>query len=44
MNIPECLFREEQTPIKEKIKKVYNPKSFKQIARSNIKLDDKEVE
>ena len=38
--IPEWLFRE---PIENKIKKIYNPKSLKQIARNNIKLDDKQL-
>ena len=41
MIIPEWLFKEEQTPIKNKIKKVYNPKTLKQIARENIKMNDK---
>ena len=43
MIIPEWLFKEEQTPIKKKIQKVYNPKSLKQLAREKIKLDDKEL-
>ena len=43
MIIPEWLFEEEQTPIKNKIKKVYNLKTFKQTARQNIKLNDKEL-
>ena len=37
MFIPEWLFRE---PVENKIKKIYNPKSLKQIARNNIRLDD----
>ena len=37
--IQECLFQE---PIK-KIKKIYNPKQLKQIARENIKTDDKQL-
>ena len=37
MIIPEWFFKEEQTPIKNKIKKVYNPKTLKQKARQNIK-------
>ena len=41
INIPEWLFKEEQEPIKKK--KIYNPKTLKQIARDNIKLDDKEL-
>ena len=44
MIIPERLFEEEQTPIKKKIKKVYNPKTLKHIARQNIELDDKELD
>ena len=35
--------KEEQAPIK-KIRKIYNLKSLKQIARQNIKLNDKEIE
>ena len=41
--IPEWFFKQEQTPIKKKIKKVYNPKTLKQIAREKIKLVDKEL-
>ena len=44
MIIPEWLFKEEQTPIKKQIKKVYNPKTLKQIARQNIKINDKKLE
>ena len=40
MIIPEWLFQE---PIENKIKKVYNPRSLTQIARNNIKLDDKRL-
>ena len=40
MIIPEWLFRE---PIENKIKKIYNPKSLKQIARNNNRLDDKQL-
>ena len=45
MIIPDWLFREERSHIKKKIKKVYNPKTLKQIAREKIKfpLDDKEL-
>ena len=39
MIIPEWLFQE---PTKNKINKIYNPKSLKQLARNNIKLDDKQ--
>ena len=40
MIIPEWLFKE---PIENKIEKIYNPKSLKQIARNNINLDDKQL-
>ena len=43
MVIPDLLFKEERSPIKEKIQKVYNPKTLKQLAREKIKLDDKEL-
>ena len=43
MVAPERLFEEEQSPIKNKFKKVYNPKTLKQIARENIKMIDKEL-
>ena len=43
MIIPERLFKEEQTPIKKKIQKVYNPKSLKHLARETFTLDDKEL-
>ena len=42
MIIPEWFFKEEKTPIKKTIQKVYNPKTLKQLAREKIKLDDKE--
>ena len=43
-NIPKRSFKEEkQTPIKSEIKKVYDPKTLKQIARENIKKNDKEL-
>ena len=41
--IPEWFFKEEQTPIKKKVQKVYNPKTLKQLAREKIKLDEKEL-
>ena len=44
MNIPEWLFKREQTPNKKKIPKVYNPKTLKQIARQNIKINDEELD
>ena len=40
MIIPEWLFQE---AIENKIKKIYNPKSLKQIARNNIRLDEKQL-
>ena len=43
MIIPEWLFKEEHTPIKKKLQKVYNPKTLKRLAREKIKLDDKEI-
>ena len=43
MIIPKWLFKEEQTPTRKKIQKVYNPKTLKQLAREKIKLDDKEL-
>ena len=42
--IPEWLFKEEQTPFKKKIKKVYNPKTLRQIASDKIKFVDTELE
>ena len=38
--IPEWLFQE---PVENKINKINNPKSLKQLARNNIKLDDKQL-
>ena len=35
--IPDWYFKEEQTPIKNKIKKIFNPKTLKQIAREKLK-------
>ena len=43
MIIPEWFFKEERSPIKKKIQKIYNPKTLKQLAREKIKLDDKEL-
>ena len=40
MIIPEWLFQE---PVENKINKIHNPKSLKQIARDNIRLDDKHL-
>ena len=42
--IPERLFKEEQTLIRRKIQKVYNSKTLKEIARENIKKNDKELD
>ena len=44
MIIPECLFKQEQTPIKNKIKKIYNPKTLKQVPRQNIKMNDEGID
>ena len=44
MIIPEWLYKEEQTLINNKIKKVYNPKTLKQIARENLEVNDKELD
>ena len=43
MTIPEWFFKEEKTPIKKKLQKVFNSKTLKQLAREKIKLDDKEL-
>ena len=40
MIIPEWLFRE---PIENKINKIYNPKSLKQLARDNINLNNEQL-
>ena len=40
MIIPEWLFQE---PVEKKINRIYNPKSLKQLARNNIRLDDKQL-
>ena len=40
MIIPEWLFQE---PVEIKFNKIYNPRSLKQIARDNIRLDDKQL-
>ena len=44
MIIPEWFYKEERSPIKKKIQKVNNPKTLKQIARENIKMNDKELD
>ena len=43
MIIPGWFFKEEKSPVKKKIQKVYNPKTLKQLAREKIKLDNKEL-
>ena len=40
MTIPEWLIQE---PVENKINNIYNPKSLKQIARDNIRLDDRQL-
>ena len=40
----EMIIPEEQTPFKNKTKKVYNPKTLKQIAIENFKMNDKELD
>ena len=42
--IPEWLYKEEQTPVRKKLKKEYKHKALKLIARDNINLDDKELD
>ena len=42
MIIPDWFFKQEKSPIKKKIQKVYNPRTLKQLAREKIKLDDEE--
>ena len=44
MIIPDWLFKEERSPIKKKIQEVYNPKTLKQLARQNNKMNDKELD
>ena len=43
MIIPDWLFKEERSPLKKKIQKVYNHKTLKQLAREKIELDVKEL-
>ena len=43
MIITEWFFKEEKTPSNKKIKKLYKPKTLKQLAREKSKLDDKEL-
>ena len=44
MIIPEVLMKEEQKPNTHETKKVYNPKTLKQIARDITKTKDKELD
>ena len=44
MIITDWLFKEEQAPIKEQIKKICNPKTLQQLAKKNIKLSDKDFD
>ena len=43
MIIPDWFFKEEKTPIKKKIQKVYNPKTLIQLAREKSELDDEQL-
>ena len=43
MIIPDWFFKEEKSPNKKKMQKVYNPKTLKQLAREKIKIDVKEL-
>ena len=40
MIIPEWFFLE---PVENKVKKIYNPKPLRQLARDNIRLDDRQL-
>ena len=44
MVIPDWLFKEERSPIKKKMQKVYNPKTLQQLARQIIEMNDKEID
>ena len=44
MIIPEWSFKEKQAPFKNKIEKVYDPKTLKGIAREKPKLNDKDLD
>ena len=44
MVILEWLFRDDQAPFKNKIKRVYNRKTLKQITKEKIKINDEELE
>ena len=43
MITPDWFFKEEKSPVKKKVQKVYNPKTLIQLAREKTKLDDKEL-
>ena len=44
MIVPVWLFKEEPLPIKNKTEKVYKPKTLKQRARENTKMNDKKLD
>ena len=44
MIIPDWLVKEERSPIKKKIQKVYNPKTLQQLSRQNIKMNQKKLD
>ena len=44
MIIPDWIYKEERSPIKKQIKKIYNPNTLQQLARQNIKTNDKELD
>ena len=44
MILPELLCKEEETPIENKIEKLYNPKTIKQIVIGKINLNDKKTQ
>ena len=41
--ITDWSFKEDQAPITNKVKEIYNPETIKQIARKSIKINDKEL-
>ena len=41
---PEWLFKEQQAAIEKQFNKIYNPKTLKQLARKNIKINDKDLD
>ena len=44
MILPEWLIKEEEAPFEKRIKKVYNLQSQKQVAREDIKTNDKNLD